>query len=78
MLAGRTALKGRDASDRIVHLYEMRKTLSALFRDEDVENQWLREQHAMLDERAPLELMLEGSMENMLLVREYVEAAAGR
>ena len=32
----------------------------------------------MLDERAPLELMLEGSMENMLLVREYVEAAAGR
>ena len=77
-LAGRTALKGRDVSDRIVHLYEMRKTLSALFRDENVENQWLREQHAMLDERAPLDLMLEGSMENMLLVREYVEAAAGR
>ena len=78
LLTGRTALKGRDISDRIVHLYEIRKTLSALFRDEDVENQWLREQHAMLDERAPLELMLEGSMENMLLVREYVEAAAGR
>ena len=78
LLAGRTALKGRDLNDRIIHLYEIRKTLSALFRDEDVENQWLREQHAMLDERAPLELMLEGSMENMLLVREYVEAAAGR
>ncbi len=78
LLAGRTTLKGRDLSDRIVHLFEIRKTLSALFRDEDVENQWLREQHAMLDGRAPLELMLEGSMENLLLVREYVEAAAGR
>ncbi len=78
LLAGRVPLKGRDAKDRIAHLYRIRKILSALFRDETVENQWLREPHAMLDERSPLELMLDGSMENLLLVKEYVEAAAGR
>ena len=78
VLAGQAVLKGRDITDRIVHLFQIRKTLSALFRDEVVENQWLREPHRMLDENSPMELMLEGSMENLLVVREYVETAAGR
>ena len=78
VLAGRAILKGRDTKDRVAHLYQIRKTLSALYRDEDVENQWIREPHTMLNESSPMDLMLEGSMENLLLVREYVEAAAGR
>ena len=78
VLTGRVPLKGRDATDRIAHLYQIRKTLSALFRDEAVENEWLREAHTLLNERSPMDLMLEGSMEHLLLVREYVEAAAGR
>lgn len=78
VLAGRAILKGRDAKDRIAQLYRIRKMLSALFRDQNVENQWLREPHTMLDESSPMDLMLDGSMENLLLVREFVEAAAGR
>ena len=78
VLTGRVPLKGRDATDRTAHLYQIRKTLSALFRDEAVENEWLREAHTLLNERSPMDLMLEGSMEHLLLVREYVEAAAGR
>jgi hypothetical protein len=78
VLTGRAPLKGRDATDRIAHLYQIRKTLSALFRDEAVENEWLREAHTLLDERSPMDLLLEGSMEHLLLVREYVDAAAGR
>ncbi len=78
LLNGRVPLRGRDAKDRIVHLYRIRKILSALFRDEQVENEWLREPHEMLNERSPMDLMLDGSMENLLLVKEYVEAAAGR
>lgn len=78
VLTGRLPLKGRDAMDRIAHLYQIRKTLSALFRDVAVENEWLRELHTLLNERSPMDLMLEGSMENLLLVREYVDAAAGR
>lgn len=78
VLAGRTTLRGRDAKDRIACLFRIRKTLSALFGDEDVENEWLRERHEMLDDKAPMDLLREGSMENLLLVKEYVEAAAGR
>ncbi len=78
LLAGRDALKGRDAKDRVAYLYRIRKILSALFQDLKVENRWLREPHTMLDGRSPMDRMLDGSMENLLLVKEYVEAAAGR
>ena len=78
LLSGRATLRGRDLKYRIAYLFRIRKTLYALFRDEEVENEWLREQHDMLDGRIPMDCMLEGSMENLLLVKEYVAAAAGR
>ena len=74
---GDASLEGRDIKDRIAHLFRIRKTLSTLFPDVTVENEWLREPHGLLDERSPMTLMLEGSMENLLLVKEYVETAAG-
>ena len=78
LLNGRAPLKGRDAKDRIAHLFEIRRTLSALFRSLDVENSWLRESHSLLNNLSPMKLLLEGSMENLLLVKEYVLTAAGR
>lgn len=78
LLAGRAAIEGRDAKDRIACLFVIRATLDSLLRDEDVENDWLRAPHAMLDDKAPMTLLLEGSMENLLLVKEYVEVVAGR
>ena len=77
LLSGHAVLRGRDLKYRIAYLFRIRKTLSALFRDEKVENDWLRERHDALDGRTPIDCMLEGSMENLLLVKEYVEAAAG-
>ena len=77
VLDGGAKLGGRDARDRIAHLFHIRRTLWSLFRDLDVENEWLREEHAMLDGKSPLSLMLAGSMEDLLLAREYVELAAG-
>lgn len=78
VLTGAADLHGRDARDRIAHLFHIRQTLSSLFRDLDVENDWLREPHTLLDEQEPLKLLLGGSMEDLLLVKEYVDAAAGR
>lgn len=78
VLAGTGDLHGRDVRDRIAHLFHIRATLSSLFRDLDVENDWLREPHTLLDEREPLKLLLGGSMEDLLLVKEYVDAAARR
>ena len=77
VLAGRSALRGRDAKDRLAYLIQMRMTLSAWFRDEKVENEWLREPHEPLDGKVPMDLLLEGSMENLLLVKEYLEAETG-
>ncbi len=78
LLKGRAVLSGRDVKDRIAYLLQIRKTLSALFLNEEVENEWLREKHSILNNIAPMELMLEGTMENLLLVKEYVDTAAGK
>lgn len=77
VLDGRRQFRGRDVRDRIAHLFCIRRTLWSLFRDPDTENCWLREPHSMLNGASPLSLMLEGSMEDLLLARDYVEAAAG-
>ncbi len=76
ILNGMTSLD-RDVRDRIAHLFHIWTTLSSLFQDRDVENDWLREPHALLDEQSPLNLLMDGDMENLLLVKEYVDAAAG-
>ena len=78
ILSGREPLYGRDAKDRVVHLLHVRGTLSALFQDREVENEWLREPRSLLRDKSPMDLLLEGSMENLLLLREYVETMAGR
>ena len=77
VLDGRRQVSGRDVRDRIAHLFYIRRTLWSLFRDLDAENDWLREGHSMLNGKSPLSLMLEGSMEDLFLAREYVESAAG-
>ena len=77
VLDGREHFRGRDVRDRIAHLFFIRRGLWSLFRDLDVEYDWLREQLHMLGDKSPLSLMLEGSMEAILLVREYVDAATG-
>ena len=78
ILEGRATLRGRDVKDRIAHLFRIRTLLSSLFRDDAVENEWLREPRDILNGKAPMELLMEGSMENLLLVREFVELATGR
>ena len=78
VLEGLDRFRGRDVHDRLAHLFRIRETLDSLFRNLDAENQWLREPHVLLDDKSPLSLLLGGSMEDILLTREYVDAAAGR
>ena len=77
VLTGGQPFRGRDVRERIAHLFRIRSILSALFRDRETENGWLRERHSLLHDRVPMDLMLGGSMEDLLLVRDYVERAAG-
>ena len=39
LMNGRVPLEGRDADQRVAFLFRIRKTLSALFQNEDIENQ---------------------------------------
>ena len=78
VLAGNEQFRGRDVRDRISHLFRIKSTLWSLFRDLEVENDWLREPHSVLDDRTPLSLLLGGSMDDLLLAREYVDVVAGR
>ena len=78
LLDGTSTLDRDEVKERIVYLFRVRKTLSALFRDVEVENSWLRESHRTLNGRVPMDLILDGSDRSLRLVVEYVEAAAGR
>ena len=78
VLKGMDHFRGRDVRDRIAHVFQIRSTLMSLFRDLDVENKWLREPHSLLDGQSPMALLLGGSMEDILMVREYVDRVAGR
>lgn len=67
----------RDVTDRIACLYHIRKTLNSLLGNEQAENEWLRERHPGLDGARPMDLLLEGSMANLMLVKDYVDMFAG-
>lgn len=77
ILGGYGPIDRRDTRDRIAYLIQIRNILYALFRDDKVENEWLRETHVLLGNHAPLDLLLEGSMENLLLVKEYCYEVGG-
>ena len=77
LLNNNCSFSGRDIKDRMAQLIQIRVALFAIFEDHKVENEWLREPQQMLDGKIPMDLLLEGSMENLSLVHEFVEMAAG-
>ena len=78
ILEGTEYLRGRDVRERISHLFWICKSLRSLFQDLEVENEWLRESHALLCGRSPMSLLLGGSMDDLELTREYVDTVARR
>ena len=77
VLSGELPLRGRDPKDRIANLVVIRKRLDGLFKDVDVENEWLSEKQTDIGNKSPMELLLSGSMENLLLVKQFVEFVCG-
>ena len=77
ILAGSVTLRGKDTKDRIATLFRIHSLLSGLFRNVNVENDWLREPCEALGGRRPIELLQHGSMEELLTVRQLIEHSAG-
>ena len=76
IFAGRKTLSGRDAKDRIRALVVVNALLNDMYRDNVIKNEWLRETHTGLM-IPPLSMILTGSMENLLVVRDFVKFSAG-
>lgn len=76
VLNGLQPLRGRDPLDRIASLYRIRELLAGIFRDLEVENEWLREPHKLLDGRTPLSLLM-GPAIDLELAKDYTETFAG-
>jgi transcriptional regulator with XRE-family HTH domain len=78
LTSGAATLSTRDMKDRVRHLLRMREALHSLFRDTDAEREWLREARPELNGQSPLALLLKGSMENFLVVSQFVQWMVGR
>lgn len=77
LLNGSATLRGRDPKDRIAILFRIRSLLAGLFPRLEAENEWLRTPLKALSQRSPLELLREGSMENLLTLRQLIEHGMG-
>jgi hypothetical protein len=75
---GRTSLRTRDEKDRLRAVLRIATDLYALYRDEREIRGWLREQKKRFGGRSAYDLMMEGSMENLLRVKQVLEALSGR
>ncbi len=71
-------VEGSEAEDRIAYLFYIWSVLSELFRDRTVEIKWLRSRERELDGKVPMELILSGSITDLLLVKEFVDFVSGR
>ncbi len=78
ILDGHEEMLEKEARERVSHLFWIFASIRSLFRDVKVENAWLREPHSKLDNQSPMSMLLNGSMKDLLLVREYVDWVAGR
>lgn len=66
-----------DQEDRVSHLLSIFKALQVLFPDPACADAWLARPHRFFGGRSALEVMLEGKLEDIVRVRDYVDAQRG-
>lgn len=71
-------VEGSETEDRIAYLFYIWSVLSEWFRDISVEVEWLTTAEQELNGKAPMDLILSGSITDLLLVKEFVDFASGR
>ena len=71
-------IEGSESEDRIAYLFYIWGILSELCRDSTAEVKWLRAREQELGGKTPMELILSGSITDLLLVKEFVDFVSGR
>ncbi|MGQ0664734.1 MAG: antitoxin Xre/MbcA/ParS toxin-binding domain-containing protein, partial [Pseudomonadota bacterium] len=78
LLSGVTSLRGPDMKARFRYLFWIYEALFQLFEDEATERAWLRKSAPGLEGKSPIQVMLQGEIEDLLTVKQFVEYVAGR
>lgn len=66
-----------DQEDRVSHLLSTFKALQVLFPDPDRADRWLHHPHRFFGGRSALDVMLGGKLEDIVRVRDFVDAQRG-
>jgi hypothetical protein len=77
VLSGITTLRGKDAKERLRNILRIKVKLDALFENPEAQNKWLHRPAPLLEGKVPFDLLLDGSFENILRVRELVDHITG-
>lgn len=75
---GGQAPSGRDFKERMRAIWRIFSTLESLFRDTETEKRFLRQQNDELDGKAPIDLIRGGSIEELLILRDFLDWRARR
>ena len=78
LYGGLSSLRTRDEKDRLRAVLRIATDLLSLYRDEAEIGAWLREKKRQLGGESAYDLMMEGSMENLLRVKQFIEVLSGR
>lgn len=78
VLSGRRAIGQRDANDRLRSVLRIAADLSALYRDVAIIRAFMVQPQPRLGGATAKQLLTEGSMENLLLVKYYLAQLSGR
>lgn len=66
-----------DTEERISHLMAIYKALQILFPDPARADAWLRRPNRVFQGRSALDVLLEGRLQDIIRVRDYVDAQRG-
>lgn len=75
---GRRPVAHRDANDRLRAALRIAGDLEAIYGDKEVIRKWLNQSQEKLGGSSPKQLLTEGSMESVLLVKYYMAHLSGR
>jgi hypothetical protein len=78
LYTGIEKVQQRDVKDRLRLFLSLAVDLHGLFREHDVIKEWFDEPHGMLRGKTPRSLLVEGSMENLLRVKQLAQYEANR
>lgn len=66
-----------DQLDRISYIVGIYKNLSILFTDKKQANEWIKKPNSAFNDKSALEVMLQGKIMDLALVRGYLDAQRG-